>query len=57
MNPVTQIMRRVCCEYQMVVRMLEARGTPELVTFLRNYTVRRVIAFMRVTLLWQSWGL
>ncbi|AZZ91858.1 flavohemoglobin expression-modulating QEGLA motif protein [Hahella sp. KA22] len=29
MNPVTQIMRRVCREYQMVVRMLEARGTPE----------------------------
>lgn len=29
MNPVTQIMRRVCREYQMVVRMLEARGTTE----------------------------
>ncbi|MBI2435684.1 MAG: flavohemoglobin expression-modulating QEGLA motif protein, partial [Candidatus Hydrogenedentes bacterium] len=28
-NPVGQIMRRMCREYQMVVRMLEARGTPE----------------------------
>ncbi len=27
MNPVTQIMRRVCREYQMVVRMLEVRGS------------------------------
>lgn len=28
-NLVGQIMRRMCREYQMVVRMLEARGTPE----------------------------
>jgi len=28
-NPVGQIMRRMCREYQMVVRMLEARGTPD----------------------------
>jgi len=28
-NPVGLIMRRMCREYQMVVRMLEARGTPE----------------------------
>jgi hypothetical protein len=28
-NPVSQIMRRMCREYQMVVRLLEARGTPE----------------------------
>jgi len=28
-NPVSQIMRRMCREYQMVVRMLEARGTPD----------------------------
>jgi len=28
-NPVGQIMRRMCREYQMVVRMLEARGTRE----------------------------
>lgn len=28
-NPVSQIMRRNCREYQMVVRLLEARGTPE----------------------------
>lgn len=29
-NPVGQIMRRMCREYRMVIRMLEARGTPEL---------------------------
>ena len=28
-NPVGQIMRRMCREYQMVVRMIEARGMPE----------------------------
>lgn len=28
-NPVAGLMRRMCDEYQMVVRMLEARGTPE----------------------------
>ncbi|WP_057426908.1 tyrosine/phenylalanine carboxypeptidase domain-containing protein, partial [Pseudomonas syringae] len=28
-NPVGQIMRRMCREYRMVVRMLEARGTPD----------------------------
>jgi len=28
-NPVSRIMRRTCREYQMVVRMLEARGTAE----------------------------
>lgn len=28
-NPVGQIMDRMCEEYQLVVRMLEARGTPE----------------------------
>ncbi len=28
-NPVAQIMRRICREYQLVVRMLEARGTPD----------------------------
>lgn len=28
-NPVGKIMRRMCREYQMVVRMLEARGTPD----------------------------
>lgn len=28
-SPVGQIMRRICREYQMVVRMLEARGTPD----------------------------
>lgn len=28
-NPVGQIMRRICREYTNVVRMLEARGTPE----------------------------
>lgn len=28
-SPVAQIMRRMCREYQMVVRMLEARGTPD----------------------------
>ncbi len=28
-NPVGSIMRRMCREYQTVVRMLEARGTPE----------------------------
>lgn len=29
-NPVGQIMRRMCREYRMVIRMLEGRGTPEL---------------------------
>ncbi len=29
-NPVGQIMRRMCKEYRMVIRMLEARGTPDL---------------------------
>ncbi len=29
LNPLSQIMRRICREYQMVVRMLEARGTLE----------------------------
>lgn len=29
LNPLSQIMRRICREYQMVVRMLEARGTEE----------------------------
>lgn len=29
LNPVGTIMRRMCREYQTVVRMLEARGTPE----------------------------
>ncbi|SEK38053.1 conserved hypothetical protein [Atopomonas hussainii] len=29
-NPVGQIMRRMCREYRMVVRMLEARGTPDM---------------------------
>ncbi|WP_185266396.1 flavohemoglobin expression-modulating QEGLA motif protein [Halopseudomonas xiamenensis] len=29
-NPVGQIMRRMCREYRMVLRMLEARGTPEM---------------------------
>ena len=28
-NPVGQIMRRMCKEYRMVIRMLEARGTPD----------------------------
>ncbi len=28
-NPVGQIMRRMCREYRMVIRMLEARGTPD----------------------------
>lgn len=28
-NPVGQIMQRMCREYQMVIRMLEVRGTPE----------------------------
>ena len=28
-NPVGQIMRRMCKEYRMVVRMLEARGTED----------------------------
>jgi uncharacterized protein (TIGR02421 family) len=28
-NPVGQIMRRMCREYRMVIRMLEGRGTPE----------------------------
>lgn len=28
-NPVSRIMRRICREYQTVVRMLRARGTPE----------------------------
>ncbi len=28
-NPVSLIMRRMCREYQLVVRMLEARGTPD----------------------------
>ncbi|MDX1513082.1 MAG: flavohemoglobin expression-modulating QEGLA motif protein [Gammaproteobacteria bacterium] len=28
-NPLAVLMRRICDEYQMVVRMLEARGTPE----------------------------
>jgi len=31
-NPVSQIMRRMCREYLTVVRMLEARGTPEFVS-------------------------
>ncbi len=31
-TPVGQIMRRMCREYQMVVRMLEARGTPDFCT-------------------------
>nr|WP_245399687.1 flavohemoglobin expression-modulating QEGLA motif protein [Atopomonas sediminilitoris] len=29
-NPVGQIMRRMCREYRMVIRMLEARGTPDM---------------------------
>ena len=29
-NPVGQIMRRMCKEYRMVIRMLEARGTPDM---------------------------
>ncbi|HDZ56095.1 MAG TPA: flavohemoglobin expression-modulating QEGLA motif protein [Pseudomonas xinjiangensis] len=29
-NPVGQIMRRMCREYRMVIRMLEGRGTPEM---------------------------
>lgn len=29
LNPLAGIMRRICQEYQMVVRMLQARGTPE----------------------------
>ena len=29
LNPLATIMRRICREYQSVVRMLEARGTPE----------------------------
>ena len=29
-NPVGQIMRRMCREYRMVIRMLEARGKPDL---------------------------
>ncbi|APQ13548.1 membrane protein [Pseudomonas oryzihabitans] len=28
-NPVGQIMRRMCREYRMVIRMLQARGTPD----------------------------
>jgi len=31
-NPVSQIMRRMCREYLTVVRMLEARGTPDFVS-------------------------
>lgn len=31
-TPVGQIMRRMCREYQMVVRLLEARGTPDFCT-------------------------
>jgi len=29
LNPLATIMRRICREYQTVVRMLEARGTPD----------------------------
>ncbi len=29
LNPLSRIMRRICREYQMVVRMLESRGKPE----------------------------
>ncbi len=29
LNPLATIMRRMCREYQTVVRMLEARGTPD----------------------------
>lgn len=29
MNPLATIMRRICREYQTVIRMLEARGTPD----------------------------
>lgn len=33
LNPLASIMRRICREYQTVVRMLEARGTPDFGVF------------------------
>lgn len=39
-NPVGQIMRRMCKEYRMVIRMLEARGTPDLGLISQNSTAR-----------------
>jgi uncharacterized protein (TIGR02421 family) len=33
LNPLATIMRRICREYQTVVRMLEARGTPDFGTY------------------------
>lgn len=33
LNPLSLIMRRICREYQMVVRMLESRGTPDFANF------------------------
>ena len=55
-NPVGQIMRRMCKEYRMVIRMLEARGTADFGLISRNSMARLPMPSMLVTRHWRIWG-
>jgi hypothetical protein len=55
-NPVGQIMRRMCREYRMVVRMLEARGTEDFGLISQELYGAPPTPSMPATRPWPTWA-